>query len=59
MYPEVDEQAEVAFAILCPSLDAIVHIKHRELIEKGPVVEFECPCGHQITRPRHPDPVRR
>ncbi len=51
MYPEVAEEREVAFVIFCPSLDAVVHIKHRDLKSDGSNVRFRCPCGQFMSRP--------
>lgn len=51
MYPEVAEEREVAFVIFCPSLDAVVHIKHRDLSSEGSMVRFMCPCGQSMSRP--------
>ncbi len=51
MYPEVAEEKEVAFVIFCPSLDAVVHIKHRGLERVGLFVRFLCPCGQSMQRP--------
>ena len=51
LYPEADEQLEVALSILCPSLDAIVNIRYQDIDDRGHEISFGCPCGRSITRP--------